>query len=120
MQRSRLMLLVCLPILSSFAWSQTLPPTQYMQYGNSVAGAGDVNGDGWPDVIVGAHGWDGEGGVLHGRAYIHFGGPDGIHRVADVVLSGEAMYDDLGWSVDGAGDVNGDTYSDVIVGARYQ
>jgi hypothetical protein len=84
-------------------------------FGASVSGAGDVNGDGYDDVIVGARLNDG-GGADAGRAYVFYGGvsPDAI---ADLILTGEAAGDFFGVSVRGAGDVNGDGYADVIVGA---
>ncbi len=86
-------------------------------FGHSVAGAGDVNGDGYGDVIVGAHGND-AGGTNAGRAYVYFGGP-GADASADLILTGAAAGDNFGYSVAGAGDVNGDGYGDVIVGALY-
>ena len=84
-------------------------------FGVSVATAGDVNKDGFPDIIVGAHEND-AAGANAGRAYIYFGGPAGDNR-PDVTLTGEAAGDAFGYSVAGAGDVNGDGYADVIVGA---
>ncbi|MDP2364267.1 MAG: integrin alpha, partial [Ignavibacteria bacterium] len=83
-------------------------------FGISVATAGDVNGDGYSDVIVGAYNND-AGGSNAGRAYIYYGGPS--DNLADVILTGAASGDSFGWSVSTAGDVNGDGYSDVIVGA---
>jgi hypothetical protein len=77
-----------------------------------VAGAGDVNGDGYADVIVGAP----FNNALAGAATIYLGGP-GADTVPDVTLAGGAAGDFLGYSVSGAGDVNGDGYDDVIVGA---
>jgi hypothetical protein len=86
------------------------------QLGSSVSGAGDVNGDGYADVIVGA--WlNDAGGAGAGRAYVYYGGP-AADAVADWTLTGEAAGDGFGTSVSGAGDVNGDGYDDVIVGAR--
>ena len=84
-------------------------------FGFSVAGAGDVNGDGYGDVIVGAD-YNDAGGTDAGRAYVYFGGP-GADAVADLTLTGAAASDYFGFSVAGAGDVNGDGYGDVIVGA---
>ena len=84
-------------------------------YGTSVASAGDVNGDGYSDIIVGAYGYNSN----TGRAYIYYGGliP---HYTPDIVLNGESSTDSkFGFSVSTAGDVNGDGYSDVIVGASY-
>src|SRR5690242_14058941 len=82
-------------------------------FGNSVAGAGDVNGDGYADVIVGA---PQAGGSNRGAAYVFFGGP-AADAIPDLALSGEQANDRFGASVAGAGDVNGDGYDDVIVGA---
>jgi hypothetical protein len=87
------------------------------QFGVSISSAGDVNGDGYSDVIVGAWGND-AGGSNFGRAYIYFGGP-AMDNIADVVLTGEAAGDHFGFSVSNAGDVNGDGYSDVIVGSFF-
>ncbi|MBK6876053.1 MAG: FG-GAP repeat protein [Ignavibacteria bacterium] len=83
-------------------------------FGISVSSAGDVNGDGYSDVIVGASRY-----FPSGRAYIYFGGV-AMNNTADVIMTGEALGDDFGNSVSSAGDVNGDGYSDVIVGdGRY-
>lgn len=79
------------------------------RFGISVATAGDVNGDGYSDAIVGANG--------NGRAYIYFGGPL-MDNTADIILIGESSSDLFGVSVSSADDVNGDGYSDVIVGAN--
>lgn len=87
------------------------------QFGYSVASAGDINGDGYSDVIAGAPMND-AGGVNAGRAYIFFGGVP-MDYIADVILTGEAAGDDFGISVSSAGDVNGDGYNDVIVGADF-
>ncbi len=85
--------------------------------GVSVSSAGDINGDGYADVIVGANGAD-AGGTDKGQAYIYYGGSS-MNNTADVTFSGATDYDYLGWSVSSAGDVNGDGYNDVIVGALY-
>lgn len=84
-------------------------------FGISVSGAGDVNGDGYADVIVGAHLND-AGGNNAGRAYIYFGGPI-MNNVADIILTGPGADNFFGYSVNDAGDVNGDGFADVIVGA---
>jgi len=80
--------------------------------GFSVSSAGDVNNDGYADVIVGAGGND-VGGVDAGRAYVFCGKTgDTLH-----IFTGEAAGDALGSSVSSAGDFNKDGYSDIIVGA---
>jgi hypothetical protein len=83
---------------------------EYVFFGWSVSGVGDVNGDTIPDVIVGApH----EG--IGGHAYI-FSGADGSTLV-QLSSPNEKQFGTFGWSVSSAGDVNGDTIPDVIVGA---
>jgi hypothetical protein len=83
--------------------------------GLSVSSAGDVNGDGYADVIVGAPGND-AAGTDAGRAYVYYGGP-AADAIPDLTLTGAAAGDNFGVSVSSAGDVNGDGYADVIVGA---
>ena len=82
-------------------------------FGVSVSGAGDVNGDGYDDVIVGAYGY----ASFTGRAYVNLGSASGVLARANVILTGGAVDDQFGDSVSGAGDVNGDGYDDVIIGA---
>jgi len=84
-------------------------------FGYSVASAGDVNGDGFADVIVGAWAND-AGGADAGRAYVYFGGP-AADATPDLALTGAAANDSFGYSVASAGDVNGDGFADLLVGA---
>jgi len=86
------------------------------EYGRSVSSAGDVNGDGFDDVIIGAP-KNNAGGISSGRAYIFFGGTV-INNSVDVILTGGAVNNYFGRSVSSAGDVNSDGYDDVIVGAN--
>ncbi|MEO6540218.1 MAG: integrin alpha, partial [Ferruginibacter sp.] len=91
----------------------------YAFFGVEVACAGDVNGDGYSDVIIGAYGYDDGGNSNEGRGYVHYGSSSGlstsIGRVLDDANQAFASY---GVSVASAGDVNGDGYSDVIIGAK--
>ena len=61
---------------SNHVWSGTFDSAMF---GSSVANAGDVNGDGFSDIVVGAYGWDVPGGLFdEGAAFVFLGGPDGI------------------------------------------
>jgi hypothetical protein len=87
------------------------------RFGNSVASAGDVNADGYADLIIGAS-YNDAGAVDAGRAYVYFGGSF-MDTAADLTLTGEAANDLFGWSVACAGDVNGDGHAELIVGAPF-
>jgi hypothetical protein len=101
----------------------------YDTFGRNVAGAGDVNGDGYADVIVGALGassTNNANATNQGRAYLFLGSAAGLTNTAGTTAGTRqtlldpnttATADNFGWSVAGAGDVNGDGYADVIVGA---
>jgi hypothetical protein len=86
-------------------------------FGGSVAGAGDVNGDGFADVIVGAFLHD-AGETNEGAAFVYLGSGSGLSTTPVWTGQGNQTNASFGCSVAGAGDVNGDGYADVIVGAR--
>jgi hypothetical protein len=90
----------------------------YDQAGLSVASAGDVNGDGFGDLIIGAYG-DDDGGDTAGAAYLVLGPVTGNVDLtaADAKFIGEDAEDYAGTSVASAGDVNGDGFDDLIIGA---
>ncbi len=92
------------------------------QSGCCVAGAGDVNGDGYDDILIGAYG-DDDGGSDAGQTYLIFGKASGWAMDTDLSLSsasfrGEDADDESGSSVAGAGDVNGDGFDDILIGAK--
>lgn len=81
--------------------------------GSSVSSAGDVNGDGYDDIIIGASD--------SAKVYVIFGKASGFSSIYLDSLSSSDGYiisgDDIGFAVSGAGDFNGDGYADVIIGA---
>ncbi len=96
------------------------------QSGISVAGAGDVNGDGRDDLIIGAGSADNNARTSSGSSYVIYGAA--THANVDLAtlttsqgfrIDGAATGDWSGWSVAGAGDVDGDRRDDIIIGARF-
>lgn len=93
------------------------------RFGYSVSGAGDVNGDGLDDFIVGSPKYDGAAGasyVIYGK---HDGSPVDLAAVekgvGGFIIKASGVYDRLGWTVNSAGDVNGDGFDDLVLGAPY-
>jgi len=105
------------PLMTSPAWTEG-GDQDAARFGCSVATAGDVNGDGFSDVIVGAKGYD-NGHLSEGSAFVYHGSASGLGTTA--AWSAESNQADarFGNSVATAGDVNGDGFSDVIIGAEY-
>jgi hypothetical protein len=85
-------------------------------FGWSIATAGDVNGDGYSDVIVGAYQY-GNGQTQEGRAFVYYGSASGLSTTPSWTAESNQAFAYFGWSVATAGDVNGDGYADVIIGA---
>lgn len=92
--------------------------------GFAIAGGGDINGDGRPDLIVSAQGY----ALAQGRVYVIYGGAitSGSLNATDLsggdgslgfVINGEQSADYFGIDVTAAGDVNGDGFADLLIGA---
>ena len=97
------------------AW-QAGPGQSTASYGIAVSTAGDVNGDGYSDVIVGAPGWDGPE-TAEGKIFLYFGSAGGLSATPDWTVESNQPLAGLGNAVASAGDVNADGYSDIVVGA---
>ena len=83
-------------------------------FGGAVATAGDVNHDGYSDVLVGAKGTD----KIRGKAFLYLGGPEGLKDKPTVDFQSDEDDDRFGGAVSTAGDINKDGFSDIIIGAR--
>ncbi len=90
------------------------PPVTGADIGGVIAGGGDVNGDGFADLLVG----DPEGDGTSGLFVSYLGNGTGDPLVSTPAITGpDGMLGQFGGAVESAGDVNGDGYSDVVVGA---
>lgn len=94
--------------------------------GRSVSNAGDINGDGFDDVVIGAPRAD-QGGVDAGTIYVIYGGPDGLPEDIELgsldgaegfLITGAEAGGQAGISVSSAGDINNDGIDDILIGAR--
>jgi hypothetical protein len=92
-------------------------PDSLQQFGRCVAPAGDVNGDGYDDVIVSTPYYSQGGFTSRGAAWVFHGGPSGLSAVPAQTWTGPAQDGQFGAIVSPAGDVNGDGFADILVGA---
>ncbi len=99
---------------SAGAWINSTNDGEELGY--SLAAGGDINRDGMSDLIVGAPFANANGLPSSGRAYVFYGGSP-LNGVAGKTFSGEAAGDNFGWSVAGNVSVDGDTSTDMVVGA---
>ncbi|MCC5609541.1 cadherin-like domain-containing protein [Nostoc sp. CHAB 5834] len=99
-----------------------------IDFSSTVSSAGDINGDGIDDLIIGARYADPNGKYLAGESYVVFGSSNGFgasFNVSDLngsngfIINGIDQGDRSGYSVSSAGDFNGDAFDDLIIGAKY-
>ena len=102
------------------AWTSSGDAQQGTFFGTSISSAGDINGDGFDDLLVGAPAASISGGAssLPGKAFLFYGSPSGLSSSPAWTSSGDGQAGSgFGWSVAGAGDVNADGYDDLAIGA---
>jgi hypothetical protein len=84
-----------------------------------VGGAGDVNGDGYADMLIAERNFADEGRPERGRVFIFHGGKNGPSSEPDCTVLGPAAYAQFGFHAVGMGDIDGDGFDDVAISAPY-
>jgi hypothetical protein len=102
------------PLLSQVWSAESNLPNANL--GLSVSSAGDINGDHYNDLIVGVPNYD-NGQSGEGAVFVYYGSATGFKTAPDLIITGNEPGVHFGWSVSTAGDVNGDGFGDIIVGA---
>ncbi len=103
----------------SAPWTTVQGGSAGKAFGHSLAGPGDVDGDGFPDLAVGSPGYSSAAGSLdEGIVELYAGWLGGVEPTWSWWTSGGTTSAQLGWSVEAPGDVNGDGFPDVLAGAR--
>ena len=103
------------PLSSSPVWTSEGNQAS-ANYGLSVAPAGDVNNDGYPDLIIGAPYYD-NGFTDAGKVFLYYGSSTGLSNTPNWTAESDQAGSRFGTSVSSAGDVNGDGISDILIGA---
>jgi hypothetical protein len=89
-------------------------------FASAVSHAGDINGDGYSDLVISAPREPMLPGDLRGTVYVHYGSMTGLSALAARVVFGFSNGGGFGAALAGAGDLNGDGYADIVVGAPYE
>ena len=100
----------------SALWSSVGEDTEWAEFGTAVALVGDVNGDGYGDIVIGAPRY--RNPTETGKAYLYAGGPSCLAFIPSWTYTGSSLIH-VGQSVAPAGDVNGDGYADVLIGTSF-
>src|SRR6185503_8284873 len=96
--------------------TRIMGPQPASNFANALAGVGDVNGDGFDDLVIGAPNYS-HRFLYEGAAFLYLGGPHGLGERPAWAAYGGARDAWLGWLFSRAGDVNGDGYADVLLSA---
>ncbi len=95
------------------SWTYANHPNGY--YRDPIASAGDIDGDGFEEVLLGVPDPNAKVGAVH----IYKGGASGLSTTPTVLPAPSGVDSSFGWNVAGGGDINGDGYADVLVGAPF-
>ncbi|UCG69340.1 MAG: FG-GAP repeat protein, partial [Thermoplasmata archaeon] len=101
---------IIIPSVETKAETWTMGHIQTLTGNSTISNLGDINGDGYDDIGVG------EFYHHYGKVYIYFGGQE-INSDPDMILETSPTMDEFGCAISSAGDVNGDGFDDVIIGA---
>jgi hypothetical protein len=101
---------------STHDWTTTVSQTE-TYFGQNVSYAGDVNGDGYDDFVVGESEYEGPE-ESEGRIVAYYGGASGPGLAPSWTYESNTPYRRVGDALDGGGDINGDGYSDLVVGTQ--
>ncbi len=103
---------------ASWSYVPAWPGQSFPQFGRTVASAGDVNRDGYDDVMVGAYNFSGDQ-PIDGRVFVWLGSTTGLNSAVAWISQGDHRGDTVGYAMANVGDLNGDGFGDVATGSPW-